>query len=55
MCACLDIPTPKDGPINGSMVHEAYWGGGRLKEISEYCDKDVEVLVDAIMKLKSLK
>ena len=55
MCACLDIPTPKDGPINGSMVHEAYWGGGRLQEISEYCDKDVEVLVDAIMKLKSLK
>ena len=55
MCACLDIPTPKGGPINGSMVHEAYWGGGRLREISEYCDKDVEVLVDAIMKLKSLK
>jgi predicted PolB exonuclease-like 3'-5' exonuclease len=55
MCACLYIPTPKDGPINGSMVNEAYWGGGRLQEISEYCDKDVEVLVDAIMKLKSLK
>ena len=55
MCACLDIPTPKDGPINGSMVHEAYWSGGRLQEISDYCDKDVEVLVDAIMKLKSLK
>lgn len=55
MCACLDIPTPKGGPINGSMVHEAYWGGGRLQEISEYCDKDVEVLVDAITKLKALK
>jgi predicted PolB exonuclease-like 3'-5' exonuclease len=55
MCACLDIPTPKDGEVNGGMVHEAYWGQGRLKEISEYCERDVDVLVDAIMKLKSLK
>ena len=55
MCACLDIPTPKDGEINGGMVHEAYWSHNRLKEISEYCEKDVDVLVDAIMKLKSLK
>jgi predicted PolB exonuclease-like 3'-5' exonuclease len=53
--ACLDIPTPKDGEINGGMVHEAYWGQSRLKEIAEYCEKDVNVLVDAIMKLKSLK
>jgi len=55
LCSCLDIPTPKDGEINGGMVHEAYWGYNRLKEISEYCEKDVEVLIDAIMKLKSLK
>jgi hypothetical protein len=55
MCACLDIPTPKDGEVNGGMVHEAYWSHGRLKEISDYCEKDVDVLVDAIMKLKSLK
>jgi predicted PolB exonuclease-like 3'-5' exonuclease len=55
MCACLDIPTPKDGEVNGGMVHEAYRGQGRLKEISEYCERDVDVLVDAIMKLKSLK
>jgi predicted PolB exonuclease-like 3'-5' exonuclease len=55
MCACLDIPTPKDGEINGGMVHEAYWGQNRLKEIAEYCEKDVHVLVEAIMKLKSLK
>ena len=55
MCACLDIPTPKDGEINGGMVHEAYWNHNRLKEISEYCERDVEVLIDAIMKLKSLK
>ena len=55
MCACLDIPTPKDGEVNGGMVHSAYWEQSRLKEISEYCERDVEVLIDAIMKLKSLK
>jgi predicted PolB exonuclease-like 3'-5' exonuclease len=55
MCACLDIPTPKDGEVNGGMVHTAYWDQNRLKEIGEYCERDVEVLIDAIKKLKSLK
>jgi len=55
MCACLDIPTPKDGEVTGSKVHDAYWEQNKLKEIAEYCERDVEVLIDAIMKLKSLK
>lgn len=55
MCACLNIPTPKGGEVNGGMVHEAYWSHNRLDEIAKYCEKDVDVLVDAIMKLKSLK
>ena len=55
MCACLEIPTPKDGEINGGMVHEAYWNHNRLKEISEYCEKDFEVLIKTIKKLKKLK
>jgi predicted PolB exonuclease-like 3'-5' exonuclease len=55
MCTCLDIPTPKDGPINGGMVHEAYWNHNRLQEIAEYCEKDVDVLINAILQLKSLK
>jgi hypothetical protein len=55
MCACLDIPTPKDGEVNGGMVHTAYWDQNRLKEIGEYCERDVEVLIDSIKKLKSLK
>ena len=37
------------------MVHSAYWEQNRLKEISEYCERDVEVLIDAIIKLKNLK
>ena len=55
MCSCLDIPTPKDGEINGAMVHSAYWNDNKLNEIAEYCEKDVEVLISAIKKLKSLK
>lgn len=55
LCACLDIPTPKDGEVTGSKVHGAYWNENKLKEIAEYCERDVEVLIDAIMKLKSLK
>ena len=55
MCSCLDIPTPKDGEITGDKVHSAYWDEQKLNEISEYCEKDVDVLVETIMKLKSLK
>jgi predicted PolB exonuclease-like 3'-5' exonuclease len=55
LCSCLGIPTPKDGEITGDKVHSAYWDEQKLKEISEYCEKDVEVLVETIKKLKSLE
>lgn len=55
MCTCLDIPSPKDGEITGEKVHDAYWNDGKLKEIAEYCERDVKVLVDVIKKLKELK
>jgi len=51
----MDIPTPKDGEITGDKVHSAYWEEQKLKEISDYCEKDVEVLVEIIKKLKELK
>jgi hypothetical protein len=54
LCSCLDIPTPKDGEITGANVHKAYWEEQKIKEIVEYCEKDVNVLIDTIMKLKSL-
>ena len=55
LCSCLGIPTPKDGEVTGDKVHSAYWDEQKLKEISEYCEKDVEVLVETIKKLKSLE
>ena len=56
VCSTMGIDTPKDGPINGGNVHEVYWNNqNSLDEISEYCEKDVKVLVDFITKLKELK
>jgi 3'-5' exonuclease len=54
MCTCMNIPSPKEGEITGEKVHDAYWNDGKLKEIAEYCEKDVKVLVDVIKKLKEL-
>jgi hypothetical protein len=55
LCTTMDIPTPKDGEITGDKVHSAYWDENKLKEITEYCEKDVEVLIHIIKKLKNLK
>lgn len=55
LCSTMDIPTPKDGAVNGEGVHDAYWNKNMLKEIVEYCEKDVKVLIDIIKKLKNLE
>lgn len=38
----LGIPSPKEGEIEGKDVAKAYQDG-RIKEICEYCEKDVDV------------
>jgi predicted PolB exonuclease-like 3'-5' exonuclease len=55
MRTCMNVPSPKEGEITGEKVHDAYWNDGKLKEIAEYCERDVKVLVDVIKKLKELK
>jgi len=55
LCSTMDIPTPKEGVVNGESVHEAYWYRNMLKEITEYCERDVRVLIDIIKKLKNLE
>ena len=54
MCTCMEVPSPKDGEITGDKVHHAYWVDNKLKEIAEYCEKDVQVLIDVIKRLKEL-
>lgn len=55
LCTSLEIPSSKEGEITGDKVHSAYWEDNKLQEISEYCEKDVMVLIDIIKKLKELK
>jgi predicted PolB exonuclease-like 3'-5' exonuclease len=54
MCTCMDVPSPKEGEVIGSKVHDAYWNQNKLTEISEYCERDVLVLIEVIKKLKNL-
>ncbi|MBI4097912.1 MAG: ribonuclease H-like domain-containing protein [Candidatus Levybacteria bacterium] len=46
----LGIPTSKGGSVEGKNVAKAY-EEGRLKEICEYCEKDVEVTRQIYKKL----
>lgn len=55
MCASMNVESSKDGEITGKEVHEAYWKKSKLKQIAEYCEKDVKVLIDVIKKFKELK
>jgi predicted PolB exonuclease-like 3'-5' exonuclease len=55
VCSTMGIPTPKEGNVTGDKVHSEYWDKQNLKEITEYCEKDVEVLINFIKKLKELK
>jgi len=55
MCASMGVDSSKDGEITGNDVHEAYWKKSKLKQIAEYCEKDVKVLIDVIKKFKELK
>jgi len=55
VCSTMGIPTPKDGEITGDKVHHSYWVEQKLPQIAEYCEKDVDVLVEFIKQLKDLK
>ena len=55
VCSTMGIPTPKDGEITGDKVHHVYWVEQKLPQIAEYCEKDVDVLVEFIKQLKDLK
>ena len=55
LCTSLGVPSPKEGEITGDKVHTSYWNDGKLKEITEYCERDVRVLIDIIIKLKELE
>lgn len=55
MCAAMGVPSPKEGEVTGNRVHEAYYDYDQLDLIVEYCERDVEVLINLIKKFKELK
>jgi hypothetical protein len=54
MCTSLGVESSKTGEIKGENVHDSYWSKKQLKEIAEYCEKDVDVLTEVITKLDKL-
>lgn len=55
LCSCMDVPSSKEGEVTGDKVHESYWFQDKLPEIVEYCERDVQVLIDVIKKFKALE
>lgn len=55
MCTCMDVISSKEGEVTGDKVHDSYWNLNMIKEITEYCERDVNVLIEIIKKLKDLK
>jgi len=54
LCSTMGIQTPKDGEVTGNKVHDEYWIEKNISGIIEYCEKDVDVLIQIIKKLKEL-
>ena len=53
LCACLNIPTPKDD-IQGKDVWKVYWQERDLPRIVSYCEKDVLAIARLMQRFKGL-
>ncbi len=51
LATIFNIPTSKDD-IDGSMVYKVYWEDKNLQRIVTYCQKDVIVIVQVLLKFK---
>jgi hypothetical protein len=54
MCISLGIESSKNMEVTGNKVHDAFWFENKYDEIQEYCEKDVEVLINVVTKIMSL-
>lgn len=51
----MGCESSKGGPVTGGVVHQSYWETGILDKIAEYCEQDVQALVDLIIKFDNLE
>ena len=54
VCTLLGVDSPKLGEIKGSNIHKSFYIDNNINEITEYCERDVECLIDIVSKVKSL-
>jgi transcriptional regulator with XRE-family HTH domain len=54
MCISLGIESSKNMEVTGNKVHDSFWFENKYDEIQEYCEKDVEVLINVVTKIMSL-
>jgi hypothetical protein len=50
----LGIDSSKNMEITGNKVHDAFWNENKYQEIQDYCEKDVEVLINVVKKIMSI-
>lgn len=55
MCISLGVDSSKNMEVMGNKVHDAFWNENKYQEIQDYCEKDVEVLINVVKKIKNLK
>ena len=49
----LGVPSPKDD-IDGSMVSDVYWNDNDIERIVTYCQKDVQTVIQVMMRYAGL-
>jgi len=55
MCISLGVESSKNMEVTGNKVHYYFWNENKYQEIQDYCEKDVEVLINVVKKIKNLK
>lgn len=55
ICSSLNIKSPKNGEVTGNVVHENFYEKNNYEEIKNYCERDVDTIVEIIKKLQNLK
>jgi DNA polymerase elongation subunit (family B) len=54
MCISLGVESSKNMEVTGNKVHNTFWNENKYGEIQEYCEKDVEVLINVVKKIIEL-
>jgi len=54
VCTLLGVDSPKLGEVKGSNIHKSFYTDNNIKEITEYCERDVDSLIEIVSKVKNL-